>query len=218
MYGHLPPLGLCPTFATSGDGNISVYAAAFQRLGVSPDGTGVVFEVTLQNSLLTALGVRDPLTPEQEGIFYVRADGTGLRRLGEPSREPAQRLVGPPTAPTALWNNPVFWFSPNGRAVVFTDRGAGPMGEDAPQVFVLDIENGKRTQVTHLPDAAPDPLEPASPSIDITFFTDDATIGYYSRVNPNGLNPGGSGSYSRRRPTAPGSLSSPCQRSRYLAV
>lgn len=39
------------------------------------------------------LGTRNPLTAEQQGIFYVRADGTGLRRLGPPSQEPAQRIL-----------------------------------------------------------------------------------------------------------------------------
>ena len=190
-YGQLRPFGLCPIFGANGDGNISVYAAALQRLGVSPDGSGVVYEVTLQNSLLAALGVPDPLTQEQEGIFYVRADGTGLRRLGVPSREPAQRLVGLPPTPIAMWSNPIFWFSPNGRAVVFTDRGPGPGCEAAPQAVVMDVETGERTQVTHLPDAAPDQSALAAPTIDFTLFVNDTRIGYESRVNPNGLNPDG---------------------------
>jgi hypothetical protein len=88
----------------------------------------------------------------------------------------------------------MFWFSPNGRLITFIDRGPGPDGKDAPQVFILDIldiTTGNRTQVTHLPDAAPDPLDPATPATDFCAFQDDATIVYSSRVNPNGLNPEG---------------------------
>lgn len=192
-YGQLGPLGLCSGFGALRDGNTSVFALAVQRLGVSPDGSGVVFEVTLQNSLLSALGVPNPLTAEQEGIFYVRADGTGMRRLGDPSREPAHRLIGPPTAPTSVYSDYLLWFSPNGRSITFIDRGPGPDGEDAPQVFVLDIATRTRQQVTHLPDAAPDPSAPAFPTTDFAAFPgpDDATILYSSRVNPNGLNPEG---------------------------
>ena len=55
----------------------------FQSVGVVPDGSGVVFDVTKQFS-------QTALTPEppKEGIFFVRADGSGLRELGPPSRVP----------------------------------------------------------------------------------------------------------------------------------
>ena len=201
-YGRLPALGLCPLFGTLGNGLASVFALAFQRLGVSPDGSSVVFEVTFENSLLTGVGVRTPLTPEQEGIYHVRADGSGLRRLGHPSREPAQRVIGIPTPDMGVpaYSNVFFSFSPDGRSIAFADRGPGPAGEDAAQVVILDLATGLRRPVTRLPDVSPAYRNnPALPSILSVGFKDDATIGFFSRANPpdptglipDGLNPAG---------------------------
>jgi hypothetical protein len=176
----------CSLFGAYGFGANSVYAFPLQRLAVSPDGSSVVFEVTFEFSILAALGVPNPLTPDQEGIFFVRADGTGLRRLGPASREPSQRLLG---IPSPDYSFPFFSFSPDGRAVTFTDR---PDGEDAPQVVVLDIASGARRPVTQLFDAPPDPSNPALPGILPPFFLDDQTIGFYSRATPTGSNPEGS--------------------------
>src|SRR5262249_51798620 len=64
-------------------GGTSAYVFPLQRLGVSPDGSGVVFEVNdeFSNSGLT-------VAPEQKGMFFVRSDGTsGPRYLGAPSHE-----------------------------------------------------------------------------------------------------------------------------------
>ena len=82
----------------------------FQHMAVLPDGSGVVFEVTKQFSLFPSV------TPElpEEGIFFVRADGSGLRRLGPASRFPA---ILPSTQPTGL----VFPISPNGRKLALID-------------------------------------------------------------------------------------------------
>jgi hypothetical protein len=55
-------------------------------MAVLPDASGVVFEVSKQNvPRLLRSGAPEP--PE-EGIFFVRANGTGLRRLGPASRFP----------------------------------------------------------------------------------------------------------------------------------
>src|SRR5207302_7374058 len=40
------PQGLCRQYGESRDGTVSVQTAPLQRLGVSPDSSGVVFEVT----------------------------------------------------------------------------------------------------------------------------------------------------------------------------
>src|SRR5262249_58702925 len=40
--------------------------------------------------------------------------------------------------------------SPDGRTVLFTDLGPGDDGVDATQVVTLDVESGRRTQVTRL--------------------------------------------------------------------
>jgi len=197
-----PAIGLCPLYGASRNGATAAYADPFQRVGISPDGSGVVFEVNFEFSLWTALGVRNPLTAEQEGIFFVRADGTGLpRRLGDPSREPAQRLggiPGPSMPSVPLYLATFLSFSPDGRAVTFTDRGPGPAGEDAAQVVILDIATGTRKPVTSLPlVTAPDPSNPVAPAILYSFFGDDETILFSSRANPvdpahpNGLNPEG---------------------------
>ena len=58
---------------------------AFQRVGVTPDGAGVVFELTDEFALVG----HDLLPVAQRGIYYVGADGSGLRPLGPPNRVPA---------------------------------------------------------------------------------------------------------------------------------
>src|SRR5262249_9733357 len=110
----------------------SPIVGAFQRIGASPDGRHVVFEVTDDFS-------RTNLLPsgQQKGIFIVRADGRGLRRLGPASRDPAFRLATDPTSPLGVRVD--VWiglpFSPDGRTVVLTDLGPGPTGEEAVQIF-----------------------------------------------------------------------------------
>jgi hypothetical protein len=143
----------------------------FQRLGVSPDGSTVLFEVTDEFSLLP---VRVP--EASKGIFAIGADGSGLRRLGPASHEPPffQGV-------TAVF--PTFAFSPNGRRVVFTDKGPGTDGQDAIQIVMLDIVTGQRTQITRLP---------PSPSLTCcaVFMTDD-TIRFRTSANADGMHPAG---------------------------
>jgi len=186
-----PALGLCALSGRVGIGSNFTFFAPFQRLGVSPDGSGVVFEVTLDLSLVPLLG-GNPLSPDQEGIFFVRADGSGLWRLGPASREPAQRLSGITSTSSecgaTIFGYPFFSFSPDGRTIAFMDRGPGPAGEDAPQVVTIDIASGTRTVLTHLPDAPTDPSFPAEPATALPNFPDDNTIQFFSRANPDGLN------------------------------
>src|SRR5262249_44502180 len=77
--------GLCRSLGLqrSGDVFVAENASVFQAIAVVPDGSGVVFDVTKQFS-------KTAFTPEppKEGIFFVRADGSGLRELGQPSRVP----------------------------------------------------------------------------------------------------------------------------------
>jgi len=177
--------GLCSIFGAYRYGTASTYAFPLQRLAVSPDGSSVVFEISFEFSIFAALGVPNPLTLEQEGIFFVHADGTGLRRLGRASRVPSQRFLGFSSPNYAF---PFFSFSPDGRAVTFADR---PDGEDAPQVVVLDVASGARRTITHLVDAPPDPSNAALPGILPPFFVDGETIGFYTRATPTGSNPEG---------------------------
>ena len=180
------PVGACQTIGHYRAGLSSPILGGVQRLGVRPDGSGLVFEVSNVSPFpLIAL------TPEQQGFFFVRADGSGLRRLGPASRDPCSRTVPYSLGPTGV----SFFascgglsFSPDGRNVVFTDLGPGPGGEMAVQVVTLALATGKRRQVTRLPLAQallglPTVLPPA--------FLDDETIGFYSFANPEGLNPQG---------------------------
>jgi hypothetical protein len=70
--GPLPSFGLCYQFALGRLGINSVAVLPFQRLGFSPDGSTVVFEVTDDHSILAPLLPLGLLPPgEEEGIFAV---------------------------------------------------------------------------------------------------------------------------------------------------
>ena len=103
--------GLCRAlgFPLSG-GHSFISFGVLQAMAVVPDGSGVVFDVTKQFS--------PALTPEPpgEGIFFVRADGSGLRRLGPPSR--FQFFLGQFSWPV----------SPDGRTIAFIDLGPSTAG------------------------------------------------------------------------------------------
>jgi hypothetical protein len=142
--GSVPDVGLCALFGESRAGIASQIVGALQRLGVSPDGRTVVFEV---NHAHAAIEV--PLVLPEEGFYSVHADGTAMRRLGPASRAPNFKAVvvaTPPAFRVIRWDD--LKFSPNGRFVVFTDRGPGADGWDAVQVFVMNVESGKRIQLT----------------------------------------------------------------------
>jgi hypothetical protein len=137
----------CEIFGEQRAGYRSVFAGVFTRLGVSPDGSVVVFEVVNDFSRWP-----EPFPlPLEEGIYRVGADGRGLRRLGPPSR--AASFGYRPNLPNPRWGSVSFdvlyRFSPDGRTIVFTDVGPGPAGE-AVQIATLDVATGRRTQVTHL--------------------------------------------------------------------
>jgi hypothetical protein len=170
----------------------SPIVGAFHRIGVSPDGRHVVFEVTDDFRLSGKL-----VPPEQpEGIFIVRTDGRGLRRLGPASRDPSFRFAMDPASPlgvrVGIWFP--FSFSPDGRAVALTDLGPGPAGEEAIQIFTLDLVTGKSRQLTHLPVVA-DRTEgaiglPAGTRAPV--FLRDGRISFQSFGNLDGSNPEGS--------------------------
>lgn len=170
-------------------GTAAPITGVFQRLGVSPTGEHVVFEVTDDFSLLSPGKL---LPPEQQGgIFAVRADGRGLRRLGPPSRDPSFgfQCCGRYGLRTTVWTR--LTFSPDGREVVLTDLGPGPAGEEAVQVFTLNVDTGERIQLTHLP------FEPDHPvgldSLDrgtcCPVFLDNGQIVFLSYLDIDGSNP-----------------------------
>jgi hypothetical protein len=177
------PAGVCTALGLARFGPFFITVGAFQRLAVSPDGSSVVFEVTDAMSLLPLT----PIPPEQQGIFVMRTDGTGLRRLAPASREPTYRVAGEKTALINVF--PGLEFSPNGAMVTYIDVGPGPDGAEATQIFALDLATSRRVQLTHLPlTPAPDPLflSTCCPS-----FADNETVAFLSIANPDGLNPNG---------------------------
>jgi len=183
----LPGRGsLCFGIASNHFGDGSVSREAFQAVSVSPDGASVVFEVSDEFSTNPPLPLNLP--PEQKGIFWVRADGTGLRRLGPPSRTPFFFVQEGGTF--LLFTT--LSFSPNGRAIAFIDKGPDADGSEADQVVTLDVATGTRTQLTCLPPASPPPsFPPDAPTAANAVFIDERTIGFYSSANPGGLNPDG---------------------------
>jgi hypothetical protein len=172
--------GLCRLRMEPGGGLAFISSQAFQRLGVTPDGSSVVFELNDEFSSLPL-----ELPPEQKGIFIVRSHGDGLRRLGPASRESAFFLLGGGTIVL-----PGLRFAPDGQAIVFADRGPNLSGAEARQIFTLDLASAERRQVTHLPPAAPPPTLPSNlPSVCCPRFIDDSTIAFLTLANPGGLNP-----------------------------
>src|SRR5262245_344349 len=166
------PLGFCPQWRQFGFGGFSVLAFPLQRLGVSRDGSTIVYEVN-DAAPFFPFG---SLPPEENGIFMVRSDGTGRRRLGPPSGDKSFRL-GPAFGKPgfrlfgAYTLNPRIAFSPDGRRIIFTDLGPAPGGQQAVQIAVLDLVTGDRRLLTHLP-AGTDPTPfPDNPGLSPVFLT-----------------------------------------------
>lgn len=168
---------ICTEIGALREGVDFVDRGVFDRLGVAPNGSQVVFEVT--DDRPTTLFPPNSLPAELNGIFAVRADGTDLRRLGPASREPPTR---PGTAPAFT-----FAFSPNGRTIAYTDRGPSRDNQDAVQIFTLDLATGDRRQVTQLPPA----VQRSSARTCCPVFHDDRTIGFLTIANVDGNNPDG---------------------------
>jgi len=138
--------GLCQYFGERRWGSASVYGLAFQRLGVSPDGSRVAFELTDDFSIIS----KNQVPPEEEGIYVVRSDGSGLQWLASASRQPTFYFAGSlDFSGSVLWDT-FFRFSPSGDRITYPDRWPDDAGEEAVQIATLDLNTGKRMQVTHL--------------------------------------------------------------------
>src|SRR5262249_8562115 len=148
------PVGICRIFGGSRIGSNSVAAGVFQRLAVLPDASGVIFEVTKQYSVFPLI---TPELPGGEGIFFVRADGRGLRWDAPACRFPTFVVVKYVNSPIGLGfpkTQLVFGVSPNGRSIALIDLGPDTAGNEAPEIFLLDLRSRRRTQLTHLPRVA----------------------------------------------------------------
>jgi hypothetical protein len=166
--------GTCRLYGRARLGITSIFAFPVQRFGVSPDGSSIVFEKTTRFSIWQL----PPLAPDDEGFFFVRADGNGLRRLGPPSRESLSRFSS--IRFRGNYDDTPLSFSADGRTVVFSDRGPGPDG-DAAQVVTLDLATGSRVQLTHLPGATP--VDPSALDVHTVRFLPDGRIIFGTRGN-----------------------------------
>jgi hypothetical protein len=164
--GPFESFGACVARGQARRGIINRFGA-FQRIGMLPDGSGIVFE--LNDEHYSAAYKRDLLPAEERGMYYVRSDGTGLRRLGPPSRFPA--VHDSPASGT--WFHNVFKFPPGGGLFTYGDLGPDEDGQEAPQVFVRDVHTGVATQLTRLP---PIPDAEGNPEIYEPEFIDARTI------------------------------------------
>ena len=176
---------LCITAAFNRLGAVFVNEGVFQRLGVSPDGSRVAFEVT--DTFATVRPDGEPVHPlpeDEKGIFVVHSDGSDLRRLGPASRDAPFRS---PNGFGITSFSPLFDFNRDSKTVVYTDLGPGPEGEEAIQIVSLDVETGRRTQLTRLPSGPP--FDPDRPSTLGPFFLDANRVAFYSTSNPENLNP-----------------------------
>jgi hypothetical protein len=182
--------GLCNQVNRWRWGPGSIGRQAVQAVAVSPDGASVVFDVTDEFSVWP---VQLPLNlpPEQKGLFWVRADGSGLRRLGPPSRTHffAVTLAHGIVDYSA---RRVLNFSPDGRTIAFVDKALGVDGHEGDQVVTVDVATRERKQVTRLPAAVPPAGYPANaPTVFGPAFVDERTIGFSSSANPDDSNPEG---------------------------
>ena len=147
---------------------------------VSPDGLTVVFQASNDFSVVPPLPLQLP--PDQQGIFAVHTDGTDLRRLGPPNREPFFFVNGTSVVPVGG-----IQFSPDGHRLAVVDTGPDDTGTDASQIWLIDVATGMHTQITHLPPpTASTDLPSNSPTIVGFSFLDNETIGFLSFGNAGG--------------------------------
>jgi hypothetical protein len=154
-----------------GGGQIMNRFGAFTRLGMTPDGSGIVFELNDETNVNPS--ARNLLPAEQRGMYYVRSDGSGLRPLGPPSRFPAYHSA------SGGWHHHKVLFAPGGRLFTYGDLGPDEDGQEAPQVFVRDVHTGAAKQLTRLP---PVPDAGGNPEIWNIRFIDARTILFWRFV------------------------------------
>ena len=207
-----PPL--CRVYGESRTGRAARLFGAFQRLAVLPDGSGVVFEVTRGFSEFPAI---TPGAPSDEGMFFVRSDGSGLRPLGPPSRRPLFQTVRDPNSPIGLsisFTTDTFAVSPDGRKIAMIDLGPidpnAPERGEAPQVVLLDVRSGHRRQLTYQSRPFGSPSDPTDAGICCQNFLDRHTVIYFTPLDSHGFKVRTDGSHEKAIPflslNAPGIL------------
>jgi hypothetical protein len=181
--------GACELYGASLTAKASRIFSFLQRLGVSPDGRAIVYEITddfaeikqvTGDSFVHLLDWRGVLPPEQEGIFAMRSDGSSVRYLGPASRAPLFKYELDASEPGGFFSDSSygagFASSPDGRTVAFRDLGTAPDGTESEQIFTLRLADGARRQVTRLP-----PVTQRGIGIHAISFVDADTISFLVR-------------------------------------
>jgi hypothetical protein len=174
------PESRCERWGKFRDGATAVAVGAFQRLGVTPDGRTVLFEL---NTRVAEPSIAAPrFSVPEEGIFAVGPDGH-VRALGPASAEKAYRYgsILPGFADAVDTTFTSFSFSPNSRYVAFSDRGPGVDASDAAQIVVMNLGSGKRRQLTHF--VAPKAENPTGANA-LAVFLDDDTLVVFGHGQP----------------------------------
>ena len=171
------PDGLCGLVGGSRRGVRARVIGGLQRLAVLPDGSGVVFEVTNRFSLL-------PFPPPPgDGFFFMRADGTGVLRLGDASRRPAF-VEDPISRQIQFYDGDFFAVSPDGHQIALLDRGPDMAGHEADQIFLLDPrKKDSKLQLT----------SQSNPEMCCQTFLDSRTVAYHTNPGPGTVAPLGGG-------------------------
>jgi hypothetical protein len=181
------PLGICEYYGTQRGGAASMAVGALQGLAVSADGKSILFQVT--DDFVGQLRIGDIVIPSPsftvpvEGIFVVPSDGSAPpRRIAPQARVPpfAVRIASQGTIPLVVAVTNGFDFSPDGKLVVYTDRGPGPDGSDAQQLFILDVTEDSPTprQLTRFTSAEVKEYNPDGISLNGVFIGNDRVGGF----------------------------------------
>lgn len=182
---------VCESYGRFRDGSSAALTGAFQRLGVSPDGDTVLFEINTHVQYPPFSGTRF-LVP-QEGVFAVGPRGD-VRLLGPASRERTWQVFELNGRTVVGTYRMYFTFSPNGRFVAFSDRGPGEDGLEAAQIVVMKLPSGDRTQVTRFNKSHQG--NPTGADV-YAVFLDDDTLGVFGYGEPGSgfftVRPDGSG-------------------------
>lgn len=187
-----PDVGLCRLYGEIRSGAGAVVVGIFQHIGVLPDGSGVVFEVSDDVSLFPFATPKLP--EERKGIFFVGADGRGLHRLS-PRTTGIPIVVLSSTGPGGFGANDVFYFaiSPDSRTVAFSGLGLDSDGRESKQIVALDIASGKDRQLTSFPGGT---VSTATTSFPYPSFADNQTILFFTndvrwmvKLDGSGLKP-----------------------------
>ena len=173
-------VGSCAIYGRFPQGAAAMSIGALEGVAVSRDGETVIFQMT--DDFIGRLPIPSPrFTLAEEGIFVVRSDGSDLHWIAEQSREAPFAIRPSPDSslgPISVVNWNGFDFSPDGKTVVFVDRGPGSDGSDAPQLFTLDPVTGARRQLTTFTASSVGAGE--ANSLDIQgVFLDDRRIGAF---------------------------------------